>query len=164
MELNLGCGGDSGGDVRLDAFREGTSANIVADCQHLPFRDECFDSVREVNVFEHLPNPGRHLQEVRRVLKAGGTLSLTTDNAACLKFYVLGTHMGGYRKRGGKDLHYALFTQEHIRNMMAYAGLRVEQVVMADTRHMTLWFDRLVRLLMPDLSYPLLKVSARRPP
>lgn len=91
--LNLGCGDDSYGDVRVDLFRTKTS-NVISDCQNLPFRSGSFDLVFERNVFEHLPNPAMHLDEVKRVLAPKGRLSLITDNAACVKFYLLGTHTG----------------------------------------------------------------------
>ena len=160
--LNLGCGDDSYGDVRVDLFRTKTS-NVISDVQNLPFRSESFQEVFERNVFEHLPNPAMHLEEVKRVLASKGRLSLITDNAACLKFYLLGTHTGGYRKHEGKDVHYAVFTLEHIRNFMLLEGFKILQLKLTDTDYFTRYFDRLVRLLAPSLSYPRIVVEAEKP-
>ncbi|QQG49301.1 MAG: methyltransferase domain-containing protein [archaeon] len=162
LTLNLGSGDQTYGDVRLDLFPT-ASTNIVGDCQHLPFREGAFARVYEQNLFEHLPNPGRHLDEVRRVLMPSGVLTLITDNAACLKFYILGTHTGGYRKHDGKDVHYAVFTLEHIRNFVANSGLRLRQLKLVDTDYYTRIIDRVVRVFAPSLSYPRIYLEAERP-
>ena len=46
----------------------------------LPFRDGSFDMVMSFDVFEHIADSDRHLREVRRVLKSGGTYLLQTPN------------------------------------------------------------------------------------
>jgi SAM-dependent methyltransferase len=44
----------------------------------LPFSNAAFDVVLCTEVLEHVPNPDATLQEIRRVLRGGGTLVLTT--------------------------------------------------------------------------------------
>jgi ubiquinone/menaquinone biosynthesis C-methylase UbiE len=161
LTLNVGCGKERIGDVRLD-FVAGSAANIIGDAQHLPFRDGVFIEVYERNVLEHMANPGQHLTEIRRVLREGGLLRLITDNAACLKYYLLRTHTGGYSKHGGKDKHYALFTMEHVRNLMQVSGFEVERLEFIGTTYFTRFFDLFVRLFMPALSYSRILVEARR--
>jgi len=151
--LNVGCGEDMRCNVRLDLFRT-AAANIVGDAQHLPFRNDVFDEVYEKNLLEHMPNPATHLVEVSRVMRRGGQLNLTTDNAACLKYYLLGTHTGGYSKHGGKDRHYALFTMEHLKNLLQFAGLAPQKMELVDTDYFTNIFDRCLRIFVPSLSYP----------
>lgn len=74
--LNVGCGSDTWGDIRLDVERsppdyflyyKKSTANIIADTQNLPFRDEVFTELRANQVLEHLPNPIKALKEWRRV-------------------------------------------------------------------------------------------------
>jgi ubiquinone/menaquinone biosynthesis C-methylase UbiE len=161
LTLNLGCGEDVYGDVRLDFVPTG-SANVVGDCQQLPFKDDSFVEVYERNVFEHLPNPGQHLFEVKRVLKEGGTLTLITDNASCLKYYLLGTHTGGYSKHQGKDKHFALFTKEHIKNFMELCSFRIVELSFIDSNYFTRFFDKVVRLFIPSLSYPRIMAKATK--
>jgi SAM-dependent methyltransferase len=44
--------------------------------EELPFADNDFDAIWSITVLEHIPNPERALNEMRRVLKPGGMLFL----------------------------------------------------------------------------------------
>jgi SAM-dependent methyltransferase len=44
----------------------------------LPFADRTFEIATSADVIEHLTDPARHLREIRRVLRPGGALVLTT--------------------------------------------------------------------------------------
>ena len=46
----------------------------------LPFADRSFDVVLSFDVFEHIPDSDAHVEEVRRVLKAGGWYLLQTPS------------------------------------------------------------------------------------
>jgi SAM-dependent methyltransferase len=52
--------------------------DVVGDAHQLPFRDEMFDRVFALNVFEHLREPKRAAAEIFRVLKPGGSVSIHT--------------------------------------------------------------------------------------
>ena len=162
VTLNLGCGNSDYGDVRVDLKKTNTTTHIFDAGEKFPLEDNSFEQVYERNLLEHLPNPGFHLREVRRVLKPNGTLIVITDNAACLKFYTLGTHTGGYRKNNGKDIHYAVFTMEHMKNLMEYAGLLLVDIRLIDTGYFTKHYDKIVRLFKPSLSYPRISVRASK--
>lgn len=49
---------------------------VQGDAQALPFRDAAFDTVVSGLVFCSVPNPGRGLTEIKRVLRPGGTLRM----------------------------------------------------------------------------------------
>ncbi len=53
---------------------------LMSVAERLPFRSGQFDGVICSEVVEHLPDPDAALREIARVLKAGGTLALTTPN------------------------------------------------------------------------------------
>src|SRR5438874_466949 len=55
----------------------------------LPFSASSFDLVFMTEVLEHLVRPDRALDDVQRVLSAGGRLILSTPNLACLPNRVL---------------------------------------------------------------------------
>jgi hypothetical protein len=70
--LNLGCGPDTWGDVRLDVdFHTQTGAqsklNIMADAHFLPFVDKAFGRVRCWHVLEHVAKPAQVITEIKRV-------------------------------------------------------------------------------------------------
>lgn len=50
----------------------------VADVQALPFADACFEAVIANQVLYHVPDRGRALAEIRRVLRPGGRLYAAT--------------------------------------------------------------------------------------
>jgi ubiquinone/menaquinone biosynthesis C-methylase UbiE len=49
---------------------------ILADAQHLPFRDNVFDAAADTFVFCSVPDPIAGLEEVRRVVRDGGHVHL----------------------------------------------------------------------------------------
>lgn len=61
--------------VDIDPAR---NPEIVGDIHDLPFKDEEFDVVLCVEVLEHVLDPRKAIAEMKRVLKKGGTLILTT--------------------------------------------------------------------------------------
>jgi hypothetical protein len=66
--INIGCGNDSWGDIRIDIHRTRTT-NIVASAEDLPFRDDSFGETRMWHVLEHSKNPQLALSEALRVSK-----------------------------------------------------------------------------------------------
>jgi len=48
------------------------------DAQSIPFEDEAFDAVIANHMLYHVPDRGKALSEIRRVLKTGGRLFATT--------------------------------------------------------------------------------------
>jgi len=75
VKLNVGCGADVWGDVRVDTL-EGkwmalgkSSANLLADARYLPFKDKCFDELRIHEVLEHIPDWKKAFFECCRVTR-----------------------------------------------------------------------------------------------
>ena len=65
----------------LNKSREARHSLILSDVETgLPFRDGCFDLVTMIEVIEHLRSYNVVLKEVRRVLKLGGRLYVTTPD------------------------------------------------------------------------------------
>ncbi|HKZ42949.1 MAG TPA: class I SAM-dependent methyltransferase, partial [Candidatus Hodarchaeales archaeon] len=57
---------------------------VNSSCYHLPFPDQSFDYVLSVEVIEHLAKPDQFLSEIRRVLRPGGIIVLTTPQRVSL--------------------------------------------------------------------------------
>ncbi len=91
--LDVGCG--SGGNIKLlDGFGRVTGLDVSeealkfaknynfarlvqADAKDIPFSDNSYDLVTSLDVFEHIENDQKALQESFRVLKNGGLVLIT---------------------------------------------------------------------------------------
>lgn len=86
---------------------------VIAPGAPLPFDDGSFDFVVCTQVLEHVPDPGRHLSEMSRVLKPGGVLLLTLP-------FVWEQHEVPH--------DYFRFTEFGVRHLAAANGLGVESL------------------------------------
>jgi SAM-dependent methyltransferase len=75
-------------------------------------------------VIEHLPDPGSELAEIRRVLRPGGFLALSTPDAGSLVARGLGRRWPGWRKI---PEHLYFFDRPSLVGLLGHAGFRVEQ-------------------------------------
>ena len=64
LSLNIGCGKDIYGDIRLDLSSTG---DLVASAEYLPFKDSCFSNTRMWHVLEHCKKPEQAYREALRV-------------------------------------------------------------------------------------------------
>ncbi len=81
ITLNLGCGRDRFGTVRLDIRKEGTSANLIADINYLPFKEGCFDIIRAWDVIEHLEkHPVETVATLMKLLRENGLIHIRTPS------------------------------------------------------------------------------------
>jgi SAM-dependent methyltransferase len=58
-----------------------------ADIFNLPFEEESFDHVFVCFVLEHLPEPGKAIRQLGRVLKKGGTMTVIEGDHGSCYFY-----------------------------------------------------------------------------
>jgi len=70
--------------VRQSADVARGTRHSLASAEELPFRDGAFDIVIIKHVVEHLPQPGRAVAELGRILAPGGTLILSAPNLSSI--------------------------------------------------------------------------------
>jgi ubiquinone/menaquinone biosynthesis C-methylase UbiE len=134
---------------------------VVADAQALPFADASFDAVVAVGVLPWLDDPLAALREIRRVLVAGGTAVLTSDNRARLTF-VLDPRLSPVTVAAAKRIDAALvrglgmasrrratslprrYPNEQVDRMLAQAGLVKESASSVGFGPFTLMRHRVV--------------------
>jgi ubiquinone/menaquinone biosynthesis C-methylase UbiE len=81
----------------------------------LPLEDNAFDVVWSSEVIEHVADTARWMSEVRRVLRPGGRLLLTTPSHGRLKLAIGGLER--YSEPLGDHLH--LYTARSLRELLA---------------------------------------------
>lgn len=139
--LDIGCG--SGGFLRemarLDGWRaKGVEINRRAvdfgreqlglDVRHgqvmdARFPDGSFDVVTMWDVLEHVRDPRRTLDEIRRILRPGGLLVCSTPHAGSLDARLFGRYWIGY----DFPRHLYVFSPSTLGPLLAKAGLRPER-------------------------------------
>jgi hypothetical protein len=81
--LNVGCGLDLWGDVRIDRGCEFLDwrfkPTILADAHYLPFRNGAFKKAKSSHVLEHLKYPVKALNELTRVTQEEIILRFPTE-------------------------------------------------------------------------------------
>jgi ubiquinone/menaquinone biosynthesis C-methylase UbiE len=115
--------------ARVDAdFRQ-------ASLESLPFSDEEFDLVLCSQVIEHVPDADAAARELARVLRPGGTLIMSTDNAHNYVSRALnGPRMlvvRALRLRGARgriESPATPYTPASLRALLEHAGFSVEQL------------------------------------
>lgn len=114
----------------------------IAEGQRVPYPDNHFAGVILIEVLEHLTiNPLHLLNEIKRVLKPGGLLLMTTPNQVRFRGRLkvaLGQSMNddpqrlvkSFRKQDGLDdsgYHWKLYTAEEVKTLAHALGLTVVQ-------------------------------------
>lgn len=155
--LDLGCGHGTNssvlfGDrpditvVGLDISSRAVAAyktlrpGVIGSAEALPFAPGCFDLVVSDDVVEHLVDTDAYAKEIRRVLRPGGYLTLSTPNLAAW-FNRIALFAGmqpafsevSFERvfgRPGSDLvgHLRLFTSKATREFLDYHGFDLVDV------------------------------------
>ncbi len=135
----------------VDVYENETLKEINCDyrvsdiTKTLPFEDSEFDCVLLGEVIEHIPNPDDLLREIRRVLKEGGTLIISTPNLVSWANRILvplgiqplftetssEVNLGRYFKvlgQGNKTQgHLKVFTHASLKEILELYGFKITQ-------------------------------------
>ncbi len=91
----------------------------------LPFRDGAFDCVVSAQVIEHLPLAESLFAEMRRVLKADGTLIIGTPDCATLGWRLLEPLYGLLVPSANRREHVSRYTRAGLEEILARHGFAV---------------------------------------
>ena len=120
----------------------------LADLAYIPFADQSFDLVTANMVVEHLGEPLRVLQEVRRVLRPGGRFLYHTPNRNAPALRIAAHTPDAVKKsivwvleqRAEEDVFptfYRMNTVEDVTSLAQQAGLRVQRLDQITSSAMT---------------------------
>jgi SAM-dependent methyltransferase len=87
--------------------------DVIGKLEQLPFPDYSFDHVLSIVVLEHTPQPGRVIEEFRRVLRPGGMVHLVVP------------HMWEEHHR---PYDFFRFTSGGIRYLLETSGIRIRKI------------------------------------
>lgn len=119
----------------------------------LPFQNEQFDLVLSFDVIEHIPDTERHLLEVRRVLKPGGSYLLQTPNKWTNSIFETIRWRSVSKWRVD---HCSLHTYRQLRRRLAALGF---EAAFADVKVVTPFFREKVRRYLGRAGLLLLAIA-----
>ncbi|MFN3551188.1 MAG: class I SAM-dependent methyltransferase [Endomicrobiia bacterium] len=146
--LDIGCGGGEiailtkhkykeiyGVDISDKALEEAKKKGMIVkkinlNYESLPYPENFFDAVVCLDVIEHILDPFHLIKEIRKVLKPGGTLILTTPNFRKIKNILTLILKGRFPKTSGDStgwdgghLHY--FTYKDIEYILTKYNFKI---------------------------------------
>jgi 2-polyprenyl-3-methyl-5-hydroxy-6-metoxy-1,4-benzoquinol methylase len=111
-----------------EANKKGVKTSNADLDKGLPFEAAFFDCVIAAEIIEHVYDTDRFLTEIRRVLKPGGLLVLSTPNIASLTnrlLLLLGKYPRYAEYRAGGAGHIRIYTSYAIRDQIRENGFEV---------------------------------------
>lgn len=140
LTLDLGCGDGHifkfiknpvGMDISFNSLCRFQGDRICSICQILPFQDGVFDTVVLCEVFEHLSERELVICEVRRVLKDGGHLILSSPyGKEPFRLGTTGLQKYHFQKYGIGVMQYpdGRFDEAYITDLLNKCGIKVEWI------------------------------------
>ena len=107
------------------ASRNPGTAIVQAEAEELPFADDSFHHVFMVEVLEHVPEPGRALREVKRILRAGGMFLVAVPNKDWFHYE---RHMHTREKNQGIDESWHWYGAAEIKGLLSGCGFALRKV------------------------------------
>ena len=160
-----------GFDLDLDSLRDHNAYpdKVLASAYELPFASRTFDLATANMVVEHIDDPARMLDEIRRVLRPSGRFTFHTPNRASVLIRLASFAPDGLKKllarvlenRKAEDVfptHYRFNRKRDIQQLAEQHGFRVITLLLVSTTALTASFGPLA---IPELLWLRLISRAR---
>lgn len=124
--LNLGCGFNKMKNAVNVDIRKECNPDIVMDFEKpLKFKDNEFDKIVTVEVFEHIKTPQRLLKECYRILKPNGILELTVPYNGRIKNMIVALLNFDNYYSPFDDGHIKFFTPNSLKHLLRGRGFKI---------------------------------------
>ena len=124
----------------LSSYPSGNHASVVADAFALPFKENTFDCVVASEIIEHTIDPVAFIEALKRVLKPGGTLIVSTPYKEKIE-YSLCIHCNC---KTPKNAHLHSFDKNNMKKLYAKATMDIDTVTLVGNKF--LLYSRMVLL------------------
>lgn len=101
---------------------------VLGDGQRLPFREDSFNLVMGLDVFEHIPDDVKTVKEIKRVLVRGGSLIGTVPTSEGVRFLLRGKGESRMTKDDLELGHQRRYNGRMVRRLAEEAGMRLERL------------------------------------
>lgn len=98
----------------------------VVDAHKLPFKSNAFDVVICMNVLEHVVNPNKIMEEIKRVLKPGGIILIGMDSENAI-FTVCWSIWKKFSGKVWKEAHLHTFNPAKLDNLFKKYKLTIQK-------------------------------------
>lgn len=134
----------------LKKYPSDNHAAVVADVFALPFKENTFDCIVASEIIEHTVDPHAFVEALKRVLKPGGTLIISTPYKEKIE-YSLCIHCNC---KTPKNAHLHSFDKNNMRSLHSTSGLEVERITLVGNK--LLLMSRMA-ILLDKMGYMLWK-------
>lgn len=134
----------------LKKYPSDNHAAVVADVFALPFKENTFDCIVASEIIEHTVDPHAFVEALKRVLKPGGTLIISTPYKEKIE-YSLCIHCNC---KTPKNAHLHSFDKNNMRSLHSMSGLEVERITLVGNK--LLLMSRMA-ILLDKMGYRLWK-------
>ncbi len=147
-----------GCDISIIALNEAKKAGMLTVCSdlndgYIPYKDNLFDYISALEVLEHVWDPFKLIKEIRRILKPGGRLILTTPNIRYFRNIHTLIFRGSFPHTstdsfvwGGGHVHY--FTRKDLIFLFSHAGFEDLKFYINEKQFARSWKRRFIRRII----------------
>ncbi len=101
---------------------------VIGDAHKLPFKNRAFDIIICTETLEHVVDPAKSIQEMRRVLKADGQTIISMDSGSLL-FHLIWHLWIKTKGRVWQDAHLHEFNAKLLEKLIKENGFRISKKI-----------------------------------
>lgn len=111
---------DFAGKIAIKKFGDAVK---VGDIKDIDFKEDYFDAITMVDLFEHIDNPKPILVKLRRILKSNGVLAIIVPDTSSFSSKIMRRHWPHI-----KNEHLYYYSREAITTVLSQINFKIEAV------------------------------------